>query len=709
MTGVLNYFDMNRFISKTGGIVSATVYFYNTNSSVLAPIYTDKALTISAANPYTVPAGTLVPVVYLDPTITYRRRIVFSDGTAYDQDPLDNLRNDLASLSSDKGASLVKGVVTAANILDYGAASTTSTSGFDSTTAIQTALNTGRNVYVPPLTSSTAFYRISSELLVADGQMIFGEGVRSMIRQTTANANVIAVPGRTGSKVIDLGIWACGSTSSYTDGLGVDIRGGSERCEVRGCTVKNHLGWGIGVTNSNNNKILNNWLIESPATNSMYQDAIRGDIYIQYSSSKNIVQGNHCVSGNGVGIGVQSIVSGDICDSNQIIGNYVRDCKLYGIMAYRNAQTAPEIPNQSVVGTIIVGNRVENITGAVASSTAGYVFGAGIYAQGAENTLIEGNTIKGTHTGAVVFVEQLAPGAIGATNVTQVDIVNNSILNAGQWGIYVGDPNDFGASTGFGRISGNAINTTVKDGIKIVRRGRISITNNIIDATTLRGIYVANTVTVGQRELISISGNTIRNPVLSGMELVYCSELRVADNSVKGSGLNSIYVDNSSDVIVSGNLLENHAQRGLQFTSTVTRPMAQNNMIRGNNAAGTIGMLLDAQGTYSGNMVTNHVTDFAGTWKDMRTLTANSTTPSVLYGHAFVTANTAGTLISNLLDGYDGQEVVMLIRDTLTTIDFTASNMKGNGGVDWAAPINGSMRCIYNKALGSWFCTVQGA
>jgi len=88
MTGILNYFDMNRFVSKNGGLVSATVYFYYSATSVLASIYTDKALTSFAPNPYTVAAGALVPNIYLDPTITYRRRIVFSDGTAYDQDPL---------------------------------------------------------------------------------------------------------------------------------------------------------------------------------------------------------------------------------------------------------------------------------------------------------------------------------------------------------------------------------------------------------------------------------------------------------------------------------------------------------------------------------------------------------------------------------------------------------------------------------------------
>lgn len=626
----------------------------------------------------------------------------FASGTGTDA----GLRADLASSAAGKGGALVADVLNAVNIASRGAQGTTSISGFDCTAIIQAALDTGRHVYVPPLSDAAAFYRVTAELVVADGQVLFGAGARSMIRQTTINANVIALPGRTGAKVQNLGIWACGTKTGFADGMGVDIRTGSTRCEVSGCTIKGHLGWGIGISNSSENKIIGNWLISSTATDAMKHDEVGGDIYIYYASSNNLVLGNHCISGNGVAIGIQTIVNGDAADGNQILFNNIRDPRQYGIMAYRNAQILADIPTQSVFSTIIVGNRIRNVTGAVAHRTGGYVYGTAIYVQGAEGTLVDANTIVGSHTAAVTFIEQLAPGAIGATNVSQIDVTNNSISSAGWSGIWIGDPNDFGFSTGFAKLTGNNIKSTVRDAIKVVKRGRIAINDNTIDAPTLCGVYVANTV---QKELVSVCDNMIRNPGLSAMEIAYCSELRVNDNTAKGAGVHSLYIDNSADVIATGNHLENHAVRGLHITATNARVLAQGNTIRGNNAAGTVGMQLDANGIYWPNLVTNHVTDFAGTWKDMRTLTVNSTTPSVLYGHAFVTANTGATLISFLLDGYDGQEVIIVIRDAFTTIDFTGTNMKGNGGADWAAPINGSMRCIFNKTLGAWFCTVQGA
>jgi hypothetical protein len=623
------------------------------------------------------------------------------------------LAADLDSTAAGKGAALVAGVTTAANILDYGAASTTSTSGFDSTAAILAAIATGRNVFVPPLADPSAFYRVTAALPLLSGQVLFGAGVRSMIRQTSTNTNAVVVDACTGTKVLNLGIWACGTKTSYSNGMGVDIRAGSTRCEVEGCTVKNHLGWGIGVANSSDNKILANWLIESPATDSMTNDEIGGDIYIFRSSSNNIVIGNHCISGNGVGVGVQTIDDGDFADGNQIIGNNIRDCKMYGILAYRNAQSLPSVPLQSVYGTVITGNRVRNTTGAVAELYNGYIFGAGIYIQGAEGSIVEGNSVNRTHTAPVTFVELLAPGAIGVTNTGQFKIVNNDIVLANFAGIYVNDSLTLGNSTGFSLISGNTLNEITRDGIKIVNSNRVSVINNQIDKADLRGIYVLNNRTPPATNLdnflISVCDNVIANSGLSGLDLNDCIQLRVNGNMVKAAGLQGISVAGSTDVLVEGNFIRDSALRGIHITSTVTRAMVQNNFVRGDNSAGTVGLLLDANGTYTGNMVTNHVTDYAGTWKDMRTLTANSTTPSVLFGHAFITANTVATTITNLADGFDGQEVIVAIRDAFTTIDFTGSNMRGNGGADWAAPINGSMRCTYNRTLFAWFCMVQGA
>lgn len=110
-TGVVHFFDEARFLSGAGGSAGGTVYFYYTGTTNIAPIYADKALTIPMANPVSVAVGAIVPQIFLDPTITYRRRIVFSDSTVFDVDPIaaaaNVLTGDLISTANSKGAGLV--------------------------------------------------------------------------------------------------------------------------------------------------------------------------------------------------------------------------------------------------------------------------------------------------------------------------------------------------------------------------------------------------------------------------------------------------------------------------------------------------------------------------------------------------------------------------------------------------------------------------
>lgn len=88
MAGVLHELSQQRLIGEAGGVVGATFYFYLTGTTDLANIYSDPALTEPLANPVEVAAGEILPDIYLDPSIDYRRRIEYTDGTVTDTDPL---------------------------------------------------------------------------------------------------------------------------------------------------------------------------------------------------------------------------------------------------------------------------------------------------------------------------------------------------------------------------------------------------------------------------------------------------------------------------------------------------------------------------------------------------------------------------------------------------------------------------------------------
>ena len=81
------------------------------------------------------------------------------------------------------------------------------------------------------------------------------------------------------------------------------------------------------------------------------------------------------------------------------------------------------------------------------------------------------------------------------------------------------------------------------------------------------------------------------------------------------------------------------------------------------------------------------------------------TTPSVFSTELLQTENTGATTITDFDAGYVNQKITIIFGDGNTTVDFTSSNLKGNGGVDWSPAENDHMTCVYNGTY--WFCTIS--
>lgn len=77
------------FDSNSIPIAGAKVYFYQTGTTTLAPVFYDQALTIPAANPLIANSAGRFAQTFIDDTITYRVKIYYADGspTAEDYDP----------------------------------------------------------------------------------------------------------------------------------------------------------------------------------------------------------------------------------------------------------------------------------------------------------------------------------------------------------------------------------------------------------------------------------------------------------------------------------------------------------------------------------------------------------------------------------------------------------------------------------------------
>jgi hypothetical protein len=87
------------------------------------------------------------------------------------------------------------------------------------------------------------------------------------------------------------------------------------------------------------------------------------------------------------------------------------------------------------------------------------------------------------------------------------------------------------------------------------------------------------------------------------------------------------------------------------------------------------------------------------------TFAANDATPSVRLYEIYRTANTNPTTITMLDDGFAGQRVTVIINDAVTTVDFSGTNLKGNGGVDWSPSSGDFMDCVFDGT--NWYCQVM--
>lgn len=80
-------------------------------------------------------------------------------------------------------------------------------------------------------------------------------------------------------------------------------------------------------------------------------------------------------------------------------------------------------------------------------------------------------------------------------------------------------------------------------------------------------------------------------------------------------------------------------------------------------------------------------------------------TPSVGGFEAFKTNNASAVTMTGFSDGQLGQCISVIFGDSNTTVDFTGTSLKGNGGTDWNPGQNDSMICVYDGT--NWYCTVS--
>lgn len=239
--------------------------------------------------------------------------------------------------------------------------------------------------------------------------------------------------------------------------------------------------------------------------------------------------------------------------------------------------------------------------------------------------------------------------------------------------------------------------------------GYLKCVNCDFSGSAQDGVYIAAASDVVQK--VSFVDCNINNNTRHGMNLegdinfISLIDTEIKNNDQGGAGSHGVLVAAS---LVCDMLTINHCQlhddqgvptqnTGITFgAATITATRVLDSYFSGNTST-AIG------GTFPVGIRILNNEGFNG----LLTLSDGDTTPSVLGRIILTTANAAPTTITTFDDAYPGQEFLVIINDANTTIDFTASTLKGNGGVDWTPALGDFMTVTFSGS--NFYCSIETA
>lgn len=315
-------------------------------------------------------------------------------------------------------------------------------------------------------------------------------------------------------------------------------------------------------------------------------------------------------------------------------------------------------------GTLIrKGPAFENLTFQDISGSNDQVT-AGIYNDGAQGMRIVGCAFSDITAGKGVYLD-------GSTR-TVVDAVIEDIYTWNcKWGVYIEK------ATLIKVDGGHYVGNDIADSIGIY------LTNNS------SGNYLLNVLFDDCDTGIKLDGNTLYSSII-GARFEDCNDIGI---HIDESGKNFF----SHCLFVGGGF---GAGGAVPFQIDDDANNIDNYIIMPHFAAA-----LSTNITNNSTMRT-HILDAHGYQSTPIELPGNDATPSVVtWGCIFKTNNGVATTITDLDDMQIGQKIVLIIDDSNTTVDFTATNLKGNQGADWSPDKYDWMECFYDGTYK--YCSVH--
>lgn len=468
----------------------------------------------------------------------------------------------------DSGGSLVLSDVTRVSVRWTGAVPDNSTDCGPSIQTAAAAISRG-TVYVP---GAAQAYKVASAIAISSksGVFIEGDGYTSELAGTLSAA-VLTLTSCTNSKVRRLKV-------SGSHHGGVYVSGGSAvqvyDCDLSGNTAD--ASGGIVFDGVSNCAARRNAL-----HGNSYGDIVAPAVSLVTGTTANSthlkIEGNGC-SSTEVLVNIHlyntswANIRGNEC-SGAVAATPTPDSGGYGIMIYLFAAdgTHPAgtnngnncIANNTIHDTqgagvylqsqgssnVVAGNVIYNVASV---ETDGSLMVGGVAANNG-NCTITGNTIETSGRSGIA----VSGAAFDPTIAGGVTITGNRIRNCGSFGIWAYRVNDIA-------ITGNAIDTTTKDGIRLQGIVRGTVVGNSCKASSFSGIFGASD---GGQTLtdVVISHNTVNGATQEGI-YINCAMANgaITGNTITNVGLHGLAVfpatGATTGVDISGNSIVDASQ-----------------------------------------------------------------------------------------------------------------------------------------------------
>jgi len=241
----------------------------------------------------------------------------------------------------------------------------------------------------------------------------------------------------------------------------------------------------------------------------------------------------------------------------------------------------------------------------------------------------------------------------------------------------------------------NAECFTVSEAVGTAVNGEVSIQGNIIDGCQGLAVELTNL------KKFWVTNNQILNPdQKNDLEAIYVSYSGSSSDLVT-TGVEGTIAHNTG--YVTGGITRCARIRTEQLNSS-TWTGSPIKVFDNRLSGGTTSEVLVQTGT-NGDSNFQRVMEENVPIKLVHSFGSTDATPSVLGRNIFKTANAGGTTITDFDDGIAGQSILVIINDANTTVDFTSSGLKGNGGADWSPTTGDHMTCVFDGT--DWYCDVS--